>query len=138
MNINQIYVNLPVKDVQKTRDFWTTLGFAINEQFSNDKAVSVVMKEEQIYGMFLKEDFFQTFTNRPSAKGDTTQVLLAISVDSREKVDWIVKTAIENGGSKYSEPMDHGWMYQSAFADIDGHQWEVMFADASQFPTESM
>lgn len=136
MKINQIYVNLPVKDVQKTREFWTTLGFSINEQFSDDKAVCVVMKEDFIYTMFLKEEFFQTFTNRPFAKGDTTQVLLAIGVESREEVDGMVKTAIENGGSKYSEPMDHGWMYQSAFADLNGHQWEVMYADASQIPTE--
>ncbi|SIS63809.1 hypothetical protein SAMN05421786_101667 [Chryseobacterium ureilyticum] len=136
MKINQIYVNLPVKDIQKTRTFWTTLGFPINEQFSDDKAVCVVMKEDYIYTMFLKEEFFQTFTNRPYAKGDTTQVLLAIGVDSREEVDWIVNTALENGGSKYSESMDHGWMYQSAFADIDGHQWEVMHADMSKLPTE--
>lgn len=137
MKINQIYVNLPIKDVQKTREFWTKLGFSINEQFSNDQAICVVMKEDHIYAMFLKEEYFKTFTNRPYAKGDTTQVLLAIGVDSREEVDWMVKTALENGGSKYSESMDHGWMYQSAFADMDGHQWEVMFADASQFPTES-
>ncbi|MFP3834107.1 VOC family protein [Chryseobacterium sp. SIMBA_028] len=136
MKINQIYVNLPIKDVQKTREFWMKLGFSINEQFSDNKAICVVMKEDYIYTMFLKEEFFQTFTNRPYAKGDTTQVLLAIGVDSRAEVDQIVKTAVENGGSKYSEPMDHGWMYQSAFADIDGHQWEVMHADASQIPTE--
>lgn len=136
MKINQIYVNLPVQDVQKTREFWTTLGFSIDEQFSDDKAVCVVMKEDHIYTMFLKEEFFQTFTNRPFAKGDTTQVLLAIGVDSREEVDWIVNTAIENGGSQYSEPMDHGWMYQSAFADLNGHQWEVMHADLSKLPTE--
>ncbi|MGN7863428.1 VOC family protein [Chryseobacterium sp.] len=136
MKVNQIYVNLPIKDVQKTRDFWTKLGFSINEQFSDEKAICVVMKEDHIYTMFLKEEFFQTFTNRPFAKGDTTQVLLAIGVDNREDVDWIVNTAIENGGSKYSEPMDHGWMYQSAFADIDGHQWEVMHADMSKLPTE--
>lgn len=136
MKISQIYVNLPVKDVQKTRAFWTKLGFSINEQFSDDKAVCVVMKEDHIYTMFLREEFFQTFTNRPFAKGDTTQVLLAIGVESREEVDQIVKTALENGGSKYSEPLDYGWMYQSAFADIDGHQWEVMHGDASQMPTE--
>ncbi|MGG7468531.1 VOC family protein [Chryseobacterium arthrosphaerae] len=136
MNINQIYVNLPIKDVQKTRDFWTKLGFSINEQFSDEKAICVIMKEDHIYAMFLKEEFFQTFTNRPFAKGDTTQVLLAIGLDNREDVDRIINTAIENGGSKYSEPMDHGWMYQSAFADINGHQWEVMHADMSKLPTE--
>lgn len=136
MNITDIYVNLPVKDVQKTREFWTKLGFSINEQFSDDKAICVVMKENHIYTMFLKEEFFQTFTNRPFAKGDTTQVLLAIGVNSREEVDGMVKTAIENGGSKYSEPVDYGWMYQSSFADINGHQWEVMHGDVSQIPAE--
>jgi len=136
MKINEIYVNLPIKDVQKTREFWTKLGFSINEQFSDEKAICVIMKENHIYAMFLKEEFFQTFTNRPFAKGDTTQVLLAIGVNSRDEVDNMVKTAIENGGSKYSEPMDHGWMYQSSFADLNGHQWEVMHADASQLPSE--
>jgi len=136
MKINQIYVNLPVKDVQKTREFWTKLGFSINEQFSDEKAVCVVMKEDHIYTMFLKEEFFQTFTDRPVAKGETTQTLLAIGVNSREEVDQVVKTAIENGGSTYSEPQDHGWMYQSAFSDLNGHQWEVMFADMSKLPTE--
>lgn len=136
MNITDIYVNLPVKDVQKTREFWTKLGFPINEQFSDDKAVCVVMKENHIYTMFLKEEFFQTFTNRPFAKGDTTQVLLAIGVNSRDEVDHMVKKAIENGGSKYSEPVDYGWMYQSSFADINGHQWEVMHGDVSQIPAE--
>lgn len=136
MKINEIYVNLPIKDVQKTREFWTKLGFSINEQFSDEKAICVIMKENHIYAMFLKEEFFQTFTNRPFAKGDTTQVLLAIGVNSRDEVDNMVKTAIENGGSKYSEPMDHGWMYQSSFADLNGHQWEVMHADISQLPSE--
>ncbi|MCS3532148.1 VOC family protein [Chryseobacterium sp. JUb7] len=136
MEINQIYVNLPVKDVQKTRTFWTELGFSINEQFSDDKAICVIMKEAHIYTMFLKEEFFQTFTDRPVAKGETTQTLLAIGVSSREEVDKMVQTAIENGGSLYSEPQDHGWMYQRAFSDLNGHQWEVMFADMSKIPTE--
>jgi len=136
MKINQIYVNLPVKDVQKTREFWTKLGFSINEQFSDEKAICVIMKEDHIYTMFLKEEFFQTFTDRPIANGQTTQTLLAIGVNSREEVDNMVKTAIENGGATYSKPQDHGWMYQSAFSDLNGHQWEVMFADMSKIPTE--
>ena len=136
MEINQIYVNLPVKDVQKTREFWTKLGFSINEQFSDEKAICVIMKADHIYTMFLKEEFFQTFTNRAIAKGDTTQTLLAIGVNSREEVENMVKTATENGGSIYSEPQDHGWMYQRAFSDLNGHQWEVMFADMSKLPTE--
>lgn len=136
MKVNQIYVNLPVKSVESTRAFWTKLGFSINEQFSDENAVCVVLNEQNIFAMFLKEEFFKTFTNRPIAQGETTQVLLAIGVSSREEVDNMVKTALENGGSKYSEPQDHGWMYQNAFADLNGHQWEVMFADMSQLPTE--
>ncbi len=135
MAINDIYVNLPVQNVQKTRDFWVKLGFTINEQFSNEKGICVVMKEGFIYTMFLAEDFFQTFTNRPVAKSDTTQTLLAIGVESREKVDEIIKIATENGGSLYSETRDHGWMYQRTFADLDGHQWEVIFADLSKLPS---
>lgn len=136
MKINQIYVNLPVKDVQKTKEFWMKLGFAINEKFSDENAVCVIMKEDHIYTMFLKEEFFRTFTDRPIANGQTTQMLLAIGVNSREEVDYMVKTAIENGGSTYSEPQDQSWMYQSAFSDLNGHQWEVMFADMSKIPTE--
>ncbi|WP_415327721.1 VOC family protein [Chryseobacterium sp. MMS23-Vi53] len=136
MEINQIYVNLPIKDVQKTREFWTKLGFSVNEQFSDEKAICVVMKTDHIYTMFLKEEFFQTFTNRPIANGETTQTLICIGANSREEVDKMVEVAVENGGSTYSEPQDHGWMYQRAFADLNGHQWEVMFADMSKLPTE--
>ncbi len=132
MNVNQIFVNLPVSDIQKTRTFWTKLGFVINEQFSDDNAICVILNEGSIYAMFLQEEYFKTFTNRPIAKGDTTQVLLAIGVNARQEVENMVSTAIANGGTRYSEPQDHGWMYQSSFADLNGHQWEVMYADMSQ------
>lgn len=98
MEISQIYVNLPTKNLTKTRAFWTKLGFAINEQFSDDKAISVVLKEGQIYVMFLVEEFFQTFTNRPVAKGNTTQTLLCIELALKENVDKMIQTAFENGG----------------------------------------
>lgn len=133
MKANEIYVNLPVRDVKATRKFWTSLGFSVNEQFSDENAICVVLNEGAIYVMFLIDSYFQTFTNRPVAKSDTTQVLLAISVDSRPAVDTLVEQAIAEGGNQYSDPQDHGWMYQRAFADINGHQWEVMFADISQF-----
>ena len=134
MEINQIYVNLPTKDLKKTRAFWTKLGFAINEQFSDDKAIMVVLKEGQIYVMFLVEEFFQTFTNRPVAKGDTTQTLLCIELASKENVDEMIQTALENDGASYNETRDYGWMYQRSFSDIDGHQWEVIYSDMSKFP----
>ncbi|KFE97915.1 extradiol dioxygenase [Chryseobacterium luteum] len=136
MQANQIYVNLPVKDVQKTKEFWTRLGFEINEQFSDNKAVCVVIKEDTIYVMFLTEEYFQTFSERPVPKGDTTQVLVSVGLNSREEVDQVVNAAVENGASQHEEPQDYGWMYQNSFWDLDGHGWNITFADMSQMPAE--
>lgn len=84
--------------------------------------------------MFITHEMFGTFTNRPIADGTTTQVLTCIEVESREQVDTIVKLAIEQGGTRYRESTDHGWMYYDSFADLDGHQWEIMFTDLIQTP----
>ncbi|WP_336730898.1 VOC family protein [Chryseobacterium sp. VD8] len=135
MKINQIYVNLPVKDVQKTREFWTKLGFPTNDEMSNDQSVCIVMNDNT-YVMFLTEEFFQTFSERPVPEGDTTQVLVAISLDTREQVDQMVNTAVANGATQHEEPQDYGWMYHNSFWDINGHGWNVMFADPSQMPKE--
>lgn len=135
MKINQIYVNLPVKDVEKTREFWTKIGFSINEQITDEKAVCVMMNDN-IQIMFLQEEYFQTFSERPVPKGDTTQVLVAIGLDSRKEVDQIVNAAVANGAYQHEEAQDHGWMYQNSFWDINGHGWNVIFADPSQLPTE--
>ncbi len=134
MKVKSIYVNLPVKDLGKTRAFWTKLGFSFNEQFSDDKALCLVLNEGAIYAMLIVPEFYQTFTNRPLADGSTTQVLLAIEVDSREAVDAITQAALNNGGARYRDSADHGWMYYDSFADIDGHQWEVMYTDMAQMP----
>lgn len=135
MKINQIYVNLPVKDVQKTKEFWTKLGFPTNDEMSNDKSVCVVMNENT-YVMFLTEESFQTFSERPLPNGDTTQVLVAISLETREEVDQVVNAAVANGATQHEEPQDYGWMYHNSFWDINGHGWNVMFADPSQMPKE--
>ncbi|MEO0075651.1 MAG: VOC family protein [candidate division WOR-3 bacterium] len=134
MKVKSIFVNLPIKDLQKTRDFWTKLGFSFNEQFSDDKALCLVLNEGLIYAMLITHDLFSKFTKRPIADGSTTQVLTAIQVDSRDDVDRIVKLALENGGTRYIEPVDNGWMYYDTFADLDGHQWEVMFTNDTQIP----
>lgn len=134
MKIKGIYVNLPVKDLQKTRDFWTKLGFSFNEQFSDEKAVCLVLNEGSMYAMLITHEFFATFTNRPIADSSTTQVLNALEVESREQVDALVKLALESGGTRYKDSEDHGWMYIDRFADPDGHQWEVFYADSSKLP----
>ena len=134
MKVKSIFVNLPIKDLHKTRDFWTKLGFSFNEQFSDDRALCLVLNDGQIYSMLITHEMFSTFTNRPITDGSTTQVLTAIQVDSREDVDRIVKIALENVVTRYRESADHGWMYYDTFADLDGHQWEVMFTDETQLP----
>ncbi|NND31353.1 MAG: glyoxalase/bleomycin resistance/extradiol dioxygenase family protein [Saprospiraceae bacterium] len=132
MEIKSIFVNLPVKNLERTRAFWSALGFSFNEDFSDDKALCLILNEGVIYSMLITHDYFQTFTNRPIADNKVTQVLLAIEVDSKSKVDELIKVAIENGATRYRDAADHGWMYYDSFADIDGHQWEVMYSDTSQ------
>lgn len=136
MKVKSVYINLPVKDLNKSREFWTNLGFIFNEQFSDEKAICLVLNDGAIYSMLITHEFFRTFTNRQIADSTTTQVLIAIEVDSREKVDEIIKKALDSGGSRYRESEDHGWMYYDSFADPDGHQWEVLFTDISEYPVQ--
>ena len=134
MKANQIFVNLPVKNIEKTKEFWSKLGFAFNEQISDENAVCVILNETASV-MFLTEEYFGTFTNRPVPKGDTAQTIVAIGLDTREEVDQVVNTALANGATQHEEPEDHGWMYQNSFWDINGLAWNVVFADMSQIPT---
>ncbi|MCC4213068.1 VOC family protein [Leeuwenhoekiella parthenopeia] len=132
MKVQTIYVNLPVTDIEKTRAFWTKLGFQFNEDFCDENTLALELNAGTIYAMLLKKDKFSTFTDRPIADQSTTQVLIAIQVESKDKVLELVKLAIENGGTSYKEPADLGWMYYDTFADLDGHQWELMFTDMSK------
>jgi hypothetical protein len=134
MQIKSIFVNLPVKDLPQARAFWSTLGFSFNEQYSDEKAACLVLNDGAIYAMLITHEFFTTFTNRPIADSSSTQVLIAIEVDSREQVDDISRLALANGGARYRDSADHGWMYYDSFADPDGHQWEVMYTDVTQIP----
>jgi len=132
-----IYVNLPVKDLERSKNFFTELGFSFDPKFTDDKAACLVIGDN-IFAMLLTEPFFKTFTRKEICDSTKyTEVLIAIDQESREKVDEMVEKAVQAGGSKYSEPQDHGWMYHHAFADPDGHQWEVMYADESKLPQEA-
>ncbi|WKZ29974.1 MAG: glyoxalase/bleomycin resistance/extradiol dioxygenase family protein [Candidatus Dojkabacteria bacterium] len=137
MKVSAIYVNLPIKDVNRSRAFWTKLGFSINEEFSDEKAICLVLNEEKgLFAMLVTHEFFKTFTNRPISDGITTQVINAIQVENRETVDKIVKHALEAGATRYREGKDEGWMYYDSFADLDGHQWEVMAMDVTKISPE--
>lgn len=130
----KIFVNLPVKDLNKSVEFFTQLGFKFNPQFTDDNATCMIVGED-IFVMLLVEKFFKTFTKKQIADATkSTEVLIALSADSRENVDKLADKAIEAGGTTYSDPQDQGWMYQRSFQDLDGHQWELIYMDMSAMP----
>jgi predicted lactoylglutathione lyase len=130
----KIFVNLPVRDLERSKEFFSKIGFSFNPQFTNDKAACMVIGEN-IYAMLLVEEMFKTFTKKEISDAQkTTEVLLAVDADSRDKVNEMVRKAVEAGGSTYRNAEDHGWMYEHSFADLDGHQWEVLYMDESKMP----
>jgi predicted lactoylglutathione lyase len=133
----KIFVNLPVKDLDKSKKFFTNIGFSINPQFTDEKAACVVISEH-IFAMILKEDFFKTFipNTHISDATKTTEVLVALSADSKEKVDEMADKALAAGASKLREPEDHGFMYSRSFQDPDGHIWEVLWMDMDAAPPQ--
>ena len=127
----KIFVNLPVKDLKNSIEFFTQLGFSFNPQFTDDTATCMIVSD-QIFVMLLTEDKFKTFT--PNAICDatkSTEVLLCLSAESREAVDAMVSKAIAAGGTTYKEPQDYGCMYGHGFQDLEGHIWEIMFMEPS-------
>lgn len=132
----QIYVNLPVKDLNKTIEFFTKLGFKFNPQFTDANATCMIIGEN-IFVMLLVEKFFKTFIKKEICNSDNSaEVILCLSAESREKVDEMVSKAIEAGGTSPMYKQDHGWMYGHGFQDLDGHLWEVMYMDVSAMPKE--
>lgn len=133
----QIYVNLPVRDLARTRAFFSALGLRFNPQFSNDQGACLEIADN-IYAMLLTEPFFQGFTKLPvgDARRDT-QVLIALSCDSRAEVDDMVAKAVAAGGTTPNAPVDHGFMFQHGFTDLDGHQWEVFWMDMNAAPPQA-
>lgn len=132
---DKIFVNLPVKDLNKSTDFFTKLGFEFNAQFTDEKATCMVINEN-IFAMLLVEEFFQNFTKKEIT--DTTkssEVIVALSAESKEKIDEIVNKALAAGG-KESYVMDEGFMYARCFQDLDGHLWELLYMDESAVPQD--
>jgi len=131
----QIFVNLPVKDLDKSVAFFTALGYTFNPQFTDKNATCMIVSEDHIYVMLLVESFFKTFTPKPIADANkTTEVLVCLSCDSREAVDAMVEKALSAGGSTPNPPQDHGFMYQHGYQDLDGHLWELVYMDPNFKP----
>jgi uncharacterized protein len=124
-----LFVNLPVRDLQRSITFFTGLGFTFNSQFTDDKAACMIVSE-QAFVMLLVEERFRDFARKPiSDAAATTAGLYALSVDSRAQVDEMVYAAFAAGGTPAADPQDHGFMYGWSFYDPDGHHWEVLWMD---------
>lgn len=131
----QIFVNLPVQDLKKSVEFFTKVGFEFDANFTDESATCMIIGDN-IYAMLLVEDRFQSFISKKiSNAADTTEVIVALSVDSREQVDSIVQAALDAGAKPSNEPQDHGFMYGWSFQDLDDHLWEVSYMDLSAFPS---
>jgi uncharacterized protein len=127
--VRSIFVNLPVADVAASRAFFGALGFTFNEQFSDENTACLVI-EQNVFAMLMTPERFGDFVVGEVADAQkTTEVLLALSADSREEVDRLKATALAHGGAAWKEDQDHGFMYGCSFTDPDGHVWEVVWMD---------
>jgi predicted lactoylglutathione lyase len=122
----QIFVNLPCKDLPKSKAFFESLGYDFNPQFTDDKGACMVVSDT-IYVMLLTREFFGTFIKKPVADAhQTIEAITCLSLDSRQAVDDIHARALRAGATSGGEPQDYGFMYSRAFQDLDGHQWEFV------------
>jgi len=127
----QIFVNLPVKDLKRSVQFFTKLGYTFDPRFTDDNATCMIVGEN-IFVMLLVERFFKTFTKKAVCDATrSTEVLMALSAESRAKVDELVAKAVAAGGTTPTEPKDHGFMYQHGYQDLDGHLWELFYMEPS-------
>jgi uncharacterized protein len=127
----KIFVNLPVKDLNRSIEFFTKLGFSFNQQFTDETATCMIVTDD-IFAMLLTEEKFKTFTPKEICDAKKyTEVLVALSYDNRSDVDDMVRKAVAAGGSTYNEPQDHGFMYTHGFQDLDGHIWEIFYMEPS-------
>ena len=125
----KVFINLPVKDLGKSRRFFESLGYSFNPKFSNDNGACMVVSE-QIFVMLLTEKFFATFITKKIADAHkATEVLVCLNENSRAAVDAHVEKAVQAGASEAREPQDHGFMYGRSFHDLDGHAWEIVWMD---------
>jgi hypothetical protein len=132
----QIFINLAVKDLQKSMDFYTALGFTNNPQFSDDSGKCMVWSEN-IFVMILTHEKFSTFATKPLADTKSKLAgLFSLSVDSIDEVNSILTNGLKAGGTEPHEMRDYGFMQQRTIEDFDGHTWEVFYMDITKFPTE--
>jgi predicted lactoylglutathione lyase len=135
--IKQFWLNLPVKDIKKSKDFFSKLGFQFNSQYGNtDTSAALLVGEKKVVVMLFEEPAFKGFANNDIADTSRgTEVLLSIDAQSKEEVDEMAQKAVNAGGTSQHKPGEmQGWMYGCIFTDIDGHRWNVLYMDMSKMP----
>jgi len=133
----QLFVNLPVKDLAKTVEFFTALGFSFNPDFTDENASCMIVNDDA-YVMLLVESYFKTFTSKAVADArSSSEAIMAFSLESREAVDALVRAALTSGGTPSEEAQDYGFMYTHSFQDPDGHLWEVFWMDPAGPPKDA-
>ena len=133
----EFWINLPVKDINKSKEFFTKLGFLLNPGPGNsDASASFVIGNKKVVMMLFTESTFKNFTSNEIADAKkATEVLFSIDAESREEVDEMANKAVKAGGTIFGEPKDsQGWMYGCGFVDLDGHRWNVLYMDMSKMP----
>ena len=124
----QIILNLPVKDLDKSRAFFSAIGFTFNPRFSGENAAFINIVGDTIQAMLTTEPFFQSLIGKPVANAkEANEVVICLSCDSREEVDSLIARAVAAGGRTPHTPEDHGFMYDQGFEDIDGHLWNLVW-----------
>lgn len=138
MMTKEFWINLPVKDLNKSKVFFTKLGFSFHPRHHNSNdAAGLLIGDSNAIVMLFPESTFKSFTrNDISDTKQATEVLLSIDAASKEEVDEMILKAVEAGGTIYSEPHDQGWIYGAGFIDLDGHRWNVLYMDMSKMPKE--
>ena len=132
----KIFVNLAVKDLNRSVDFFKAIGYSFNKQFTDETAACMVISED-IYAMLLTEIKFKDFTPKQLVDATkATEVMTCLSTDTREKVNEIVDNAVKAGATEFKDAQDHGFMFYRSFSDLDGHIWEIMWMDESKVETQ--
>ncbi len=133
----EFWINLPVKDIDKSKEFFTELGFSFNTQYGNSSnSACLLVGQKNVVVMLFNESTFKSFTSNEIA--DTThatEVLFSIDAESKEEVDEMARRAIDAGGKSNHQPNEmKGWMYGCVFTDPDGHRWNVLYMDKGKMP----
>ncbi len=134
----KIFVNLAVKDLEKTKNFFDKLGFTFNKQFTDEKAACMIINDDAAV-MLLSGPFFKSFTPKQKEVADanrSTEVMIALSANSKDRVHEMMNIALSMGATEAREPQDYGFMFGRSFNDLDGHVWEIIWMDPAAMPQQ--